>query len=246
MFGVARRFRGYNHFGDLIIPMILLNYGFEWFSYGFGAHYLMVVSSSAIFLFFLGESVERGNSNLQILAFCFLFVCALSGMDGLVVAFVVSAGVLAACFQQGRPTTCTVARYASPAILLTCAVIYASWHPPEAYASPFSAPLGQIINFVYQLSKSSFVVSAFTGAWWRSAIVICLTLAAGGVAFRQLQRARRSGSVNLFTIAIYSSFAGYLALGAAVVGGRAASFPWVPGLETHWGYLWPRFRSLPG
>ncbi|HME22640.1 MAG TPA: hypothetical protein VKI44_15120 [Acetobacteraceae bacterium] len=237
MIGVARRFRGYSHFGDLIIPMILLNYAFGLFVWGFAAQYVMSVSSSAIFLFLFGKSIERGNSIVEISSFCFLLVCALSGMNGLVVAFVASGGVFAACFLQGPSTTRTVARYASLVILLTCAAVYASWRPSGASASPFSVPPSQIINWAYQLSKSSFVVSAYTGAWWRSAIVICLTLAAAGVAFRQLQRARQSGSVDLFMIAFYSIFVGYIGLAASLVAGRAARIPWVPGLEAHYGYL---------
>src|SRR5271166_657979 len=236
MFGVARRFRGYSHFGDLIVPMILLNYAFGLFGWGFAAQYVMAVSSSAIFLYLFGKSIERGNSILEILSFCFLLVCALSGMNGLVVASVVSGGVFASCFLQQPSTTRTVARYASLVILLTCAAVYASWRPSGASASPLSVPPGQIIDFAYHLSKSSFVVSAFIGAWWRSALVICLTLAAAGVTFGQLQRAHEAGSDDLFTIAFYASFVGYIALAASIVAGRAARIPWVPGLETHYGY----------
>jgi hypothetical protein len=157
-------------------------------------------------------------------------------MNGLVVATIVSGGVFAACFLQEPSSTRTLARYASLVILLTCAVVYAGWRPSGASASPLSVPPGQIIDFAYHLSKSSFVVSAFTGAWWRSALVICLTLAAASVAFGQLQRAHESGSDDLFTIAFYTSFVGYIALAASLVAGRAASIPWVPGLETHYGY----------
>jgi hypothetical protein len=237
MFGVARRFRGYSHIGDLIIPMICLNYAFELFFLGLGGQYLMAVSSSAIFLFFLGKSIERDNRGLQILSFSFLFICCLSGMNGTIVAFVASGGVFAACFLQQPSTTRTVARCASLVILLTCAAVYASWKPTEASASPLSVPLGQIVDFAYQLSKSSFAVDALSGGWWRSAIVISLTSAAAGVAFSQVRRARQSSSVDLFTIAVYSSFVGYIGLSASLVAGRAARVPWVPGLEAHYGYL---------
>jgi hypothetical protein len=158
-------------------------------------------------------------------------------MYGLAVALVISGGVFAACFLQEPSTTRTIARCASLVILLACAAALTSWRSTGAFASPFSVPFGQIINFAYQLSKSSFAIDAFTGAWWRSAIVICLNLAAAGVACRQLQRARQSDSVSLFTMAVYSSFVAYIGLGVALVAGRAGSFPWVPGLETHWGYL---------
>ena len=158
-------------------------------------------------------------------------------MNGLVVAFVASGGVFAACLLQGPSTTHTVARYVSLVILLTCAAVYAGWKPTEASASPFSVPLGQIIDFAYQLSKSSFAVDALSGAWWRSAIVISLTLTAAGVALREVQRARQSGSIDLFTIAVYSSFVGYIWLAASIVVGRAARVPWTPGLEAHYGYL---------
>jgi hypothetical protein len=237
MFGVARRFRGYSHFGDLIIPVILLNYGFELFGWGFGAMYLMAVSSSAIFLFLLGKFIGPDVSALQILSFFFLLVCALSGMNGLVVAFMTSSGIFAACLLQEPSAECTIARYASLVIMLTCAAVYVSWQPSAAYVSLFSVPPGQIVNFAYQLSKSSFTVDPSRSGWWRSAIVICLTLAAAGVAFRQLERARQADSVDLFTIAVYSCFVGYIVLAATLVAGRAAHIPWVPGLEAHYGYL---------
>jgi hypothetical protein len=237
MYGVARRFRGYSHFGDLIIPMILLNCAFGWFGWGFGAAYVMAVSSSAVFLFFFGKSIEQRNTFLEILSFGFLLVCALTAMNGLIVASVLSVGVFAGCFVQQPSAIRSVARFASLAILLICAAVFLSWTPSGASGSPFSAPPSKIVDWAYQLSKSSFVVSAFSGAWWRSAIVICLTLGAAGFAFRRLRHARELGAVDLFTLAVYASFFAYILLGASLIAGRVARVPWVPGAETHYGYL---------
>jgi hypothetical protein len=237
MFQVARRFRGYSHIGDLIIPMILLNFGFGLFGWGFSAAFLISVAANMIFLFLFGLAIERNSRVLEALSFFFLFVCALTAMNGLVVASIVSAAIFAAGFLQRPSAQSSVVRYASLVILLTCIVLLVSWKPSEASVSVFSVPPSQVADWAFQLSKSSFVISAFTGGWWRSAIVVGLTLAAAAIAFGRIKRDRRESSVDFFRVAVYSSFFGYIALGVSLVAGRSAHSAWHPGLEMHYGYL---------
>jgi hypothetical protein len=237
MFQVARRFRGYSHIGDLIIPMILLNFGFGLFGWGFSAAFLISVAANTIFLFLLGQAVDRDSRVLEALSFFFLFVCALTAMNGLVVASIVSAVIFATGFLRRHPAPSSVVRYASLVILLTCIVLWVSWRPSEASVSVFSVPPSQVADWAFQLSKSSFVIRAFSGGWWRSAIVVGLTLTAVAIAFGRIKRDRRHNSVDFFRIAVYSSFFGYIALGVSLVAGRSAHSPWHPGLEMHYGYL---------
>src|SRR5262249_20857467 len=93
---VARRFRGRSHIGDLIIPMLLLNFGFGFSQWGFSGQFLLAVAASLIFLFLLGEAVNRDSPLLNILAFVSLMICAFTGLNGVILASVISICLLAA------------------------------------------------------------------------------------------------------------------------------------------------------
>ena len=88
---IARNYRGKSHIGDIIIPMVLLNFGTGFMGWGFSAQFLLSVSSSLVAILFFQRS--ENSNRARVAATLAMLVCALSGMNGIVLAV-----SLAACF----------------------------------------------------------------------------------------------------------------------------------------------------
>ncbi|WP_157874581.1 hypothetical protein [Streptomyces sp. AcH 505] len=229
---IARNYRGKSHIGDIIIPMVLLNFGTGFMGWGFSAQFLLSVSSSLVAILFFQRS--ENSNRARVAATLAMLVCALSGMNGIVLAV-----SLAACFLlfylfvQKQNAACI-----GPGLVLAlCALLLVTWTPSAASVSPTQTPSGQLLDWIYQFSKSSFIVSASHGGWWRAAL--CVGLISTAVSFaaqrtlRSLQREKQSPS----EFAVYAALAAYITLFFSVVIGRSAHGAWEPGLEMHYGYL---------
>ena len=234
-FEVARRFRQRVAFGDLVIPLIILNIGFNVYAWGFAAPYGISVAGSAGFLVAFGHAAERRSFPFLIGAFVFLTICvAMSADNGLIVAAVTSTMILCGTFAVEPTSVAKAVRWLSLVEVLICVIIilHLRSNPsiPILIASP--ARLG---DWAYQLSKSSFALTASAGGLWKSAIILTLTASACALTLADIKKRARSG-LQLFDIAVYASLCGYLVLPVMITVGRAGMFEW-QGLEGHYGYL---------
>jgi hypothetical protein len=233
-FYVAQRFRcGSLYLGDLFISLIVFNMAFNVFFWGFMAPFAVSVSSSAAFLALFGLATKHRHLPALFAAYAVLTVCALTAMSGLVITAVISLILLCATFATKWTPFTRLVRWLSGVELLICSIVALQL---GASGAPISIPdVAQVGSWIYNLSKSSFALTASTGGWWKSAFVLALAAAACALAVRHVRRTA-GHNLELFDIAVYASLGGYLALAATIVVGRAAIFPW-RGLEFHYGYL---------
>lgn len=228
---VARNYRGRSHIGDIIIPMVLLNPAAGFFGWGFSAQFLLSVSSSMVAVLYLQKPPSWRSSTVATLA---LAICALSGMNGVVLSAIISISFLFFhVFGEKRKATWVGHVF----IIALCIVLLTTWTPSVASVSPTQTSKAQILNWLYQYSKSSFIVSAFHGGWWRASLCIALALGAVALAVPPIFRSFRGIKLPPSDFAVYAAIAAYMALFFSVVIGRSAHGPWSPGLEMHYGYL---------
>lgn len=236
-FEAARLARGRSHFGDLFIPLILLNLSFGLFGWGFSGQFAFTVAFGLVFLALFGHAERRCSWVMLICAYGALAACALTGMNGLVVATAVAVAIAVVGFRAPRSSFGRASAILAVSVLVISAVLWAGWNPSSASASPFSVPFTQVLDWAYNLSKATFVVSAFNTGWWLATLNVLLCIGAFvAVGRRRFARAPCSEG-RLFEAALVGIFGASCLLAVTLVLGRVGHSPWSAGLEMHYGYL---------
>ncbi|WP_156034090.1 hypothetical protein [Bosea sp. 117] len=234
----AARYRGGSRVGDLVIPLLLLNPAFAAFGWGFAAQFVFSVAFSAIFLAAFVTSANLHSRRWLVIAFTALGLCALSGMNGLIVAGITALFLLVASFCTANAPLARATRWGSAMVLLLCLVVLWQWRPSGASISPLATSPERIGEWLYGIATSSFAVAAVLSAgWWRAVLVAVLVALAAILAARSSIRHIAARDMRLADAALHGIFFGHLVMLGAIVMGRAAQGGWGGGNEGHYGFL---------
>ena len=237
---LARIVTGKYSWSECIVPPILINFGFNTVVWGFCFQFV-----SGIFFVSLA-SVLWARSALTFpqkkfgIEYLVLLFCALCGGNGLISSSVIGSGILIGTFILGRKEL--FSKFSVLYILLWFLTICLLW----TFMSPSSATLSKVkdpmvyFDFAYAMSKSWLGVYAISSPALKAAFGFCILLVffAGIRVFLNPKLCVSSIQVSrlcifpILLIALQS-----IVVLIAVTFSRAASQPWAPGLELHYGYL---------
>ena len=88
LLSTARIYRGYQHWGDLIIPLVILSPWSMWLRMSFQLQFLLSIFFVSAFLYFISKYAEAGRKKHYNLGLLQLFLCAFTGVNGLIFATV--------------------------------------------------------------------------------------------------------------------------------------------------------------
>jgi len=227
---LAERYRRHSHFGDLVIPLTLLNFGFSYIGWASGGLFALSVSSIIIFADLFTDAFEHQSYVRGIAAFGALIVCALTGIPGTVLAGGVATVLTIAFYFRALSPGRNVALAGLGASLGVCLVQLALWTPSGAAGlNPAVLP-----EWLFQFLKASFGIAAFGGAVWRFVVILGLVGAAMVLVIPTVRRWRQASVIEITVPALLLSF---LALFFVTAIGRSAHQPWGGYLEMHYGLL---------
>lgn len=225
LFDICRRWRGRWHFGDLIVTLIMMSFGFNVFSWGFSLQFAATILFAVGFawLMFKGRPAA---------AYVTLLADALTGLGGLVIATIVCGAMLlpevnALRSRQNWPRS-DVAYPAS--LFVFCLFLWLTWTPSSASGG---TDIARALTFIYEFGKSSLAVSALHGGLWKAIALGALTFAGLYFALRELARSKLTPAER----ALCATLIALLGMMVAIAIGRSGANPWRPGLEMHYGYL---------
>jgi hypothetical protein len=238
---LARIVTGKYSWSECIVPPILINFGFNTIVWGFCFQFVSGIFflSLAIVLWARAALTFPPQKKLGIEYLVLLF-CALCGGNGLISSSVIGSGILIGTFILGRKEL--FSKFSILYILLWLLTICSLW----TFMSPSSATLSKakdpmvFLDFAYAMSKSWLGVYAISSPALKAAFGFCIFLVffAGIRVFLNPKLSVSSMQVSrlrifpVLLIALQS-----IVVLIAVTFSRAASQPWAPGLELHYGYL---------
>jgi hypothetical protein len=165
--GAARLHRGSAHWGDLVIPLTVLNFGFGLYAWAFSAQFSFCIALSFVFLFLFIKSQSANSKPLLIAAMVALLACALCGMNGAIVATVISAAILVLAIRQ-RAWKTQRAMVAGPALVLAMtAAVFLTWQPSGTTLAAQSDPATRMLSWARHLVESSFIVDGWLQGYSR-------------------------------------------------------------------------------
>ena len=235
--GVARLHRGSTHWGDLVIPLTVLNFGFGLYAWAFSAQFSFCIALSFIFLYLFIKSQSVDSKPLLIAAMVSLWACALCGMNGAIVATVISAAVLAFAVRHKASKTQPLMIAGPTLVLVMNAVVFLTWQPSGTTLAAQTDPETRMLSWARHLVESSFIVDSWLQGYLRPILCALLFGAALARALIYLAQTLRQGNGDMTKVAIYATILAYAILFASIVLGRSRSGEWSPGLEMHYGYL---------
>ncbi|WP_155403841.1 hypothetical protein [Variovorax paradoxus] len=235
--GAARLHRGAAHWGDLVIPLTVLNFGFGLYAWAFSAQFSFCIALSFVFLFLFMKSQSANSGPLLIAAMVALWACALCGMNGAIVATVISAAILVLAIRQKAWNT-QRAMIAGPAsVLATTAAVFLTWQPSGTTLAAQTDPATRMLSWARHLVESSFIVDGWLQGYWRPILCAVFFGAALVRVLAYLMQALRRGNADMAKVALHATLLAYAMLFVSIVLGRSRSGEWSPGLEMHYGYL---------
>src|SRR5439155_26396325 len=127
--------RGQARFGDLLIPACVLSFGAGFSQWGFEFTFLSSTFFVALFLYLIVAYELDGRPILLNVALVALFLCALCGLNGMVISSILTL-VFVAYFVSERLAK-SARRRASVCVILTACtitniVLWVFWHPSGA------------------------------------------------------------------------------------------------------------------
>ena len=236
---IAKQYRGKLLFGDIFIPLCVLNFGSGFTQWGFEFQFLSSVFFTVLFLYFVMSSEKSRNQNLMGLAFFSLIACSLCGVNGLLVSSFI--GVLFAIYflieRIKKYHSRHYIQYLSLSILVFSNVLIWIYWIPSA-ASTLTPSFVKSFYFFRGLLNSSLVVYAFDNALWKSMVIPLLFIMATIYFVRSIMTKAFSEPVSNTSIALIGSLLATVFCMIGLSYGRSAyNSGWSSGLEMHYGFL---------
>jgi len=230
----AHMYRGSRHFGDIIIPLIVMSPVMGYSLWAFQFQFLSSIFFVSTSFYFFCRYIKSGNVAFHSLALTQLFLCALCGMNGVIFSSVLI--ILVASFSLVKHRYTLKLNVLS--LLLICLVflenvfIWLLWTPSAA--SSGITNISSLLECFFKLLPASMVVYTFSNAIWNIGFVLVgLLLAAYG-----LYRAVRNEGLSYILLIAAAIITATLALvaSAAIARSKAAG-DWDNTLIMHYGFL---------
>jgi hypothetical protein len=221
---VAQLYRGRQVLGDLAIPLLALNPADSWSMWAFGLQFLSSTFFTAIFLWFMCLFYVRGRSAFLNAAILMLGLCALCGMNGLIVASVLS-GAVACLFvidKNMRPWNWFILTL----VVALEIALWVDWRSADLTVDP-----NHVFAVFYGLLSTGLQTYAWTGTAWKTNVIAGLALAGFLWGIRNALKQRKS-----LDLVMLATLVATLCVMASVSVGSAKG-PVIRGILDRYGYL---------
>lgn len=230
----AKIYRGRQHYGDLIIPLILINPASGYGLWAFEFQFLSSIFFMSAAIYFACRYTETRKPHFLAAVFLQLFFCSLCGINGVIFSTVLSAGILVYFLYEAKIKNeiKKLTILYSTLVLAGNMILWLLWSPSAASVGMTS--FASIFEIFFKLLSASMIVFTFShGAWKTIVIVVLLILAAYGV-FVKFKKEKFDFSDIVLTLSLLASLAVILSI---AIGRSKAQGGWNDGLAMHYGSL---------
>ena len=231
---MAREYRGYQDYGDLIIPLILMSPAAGYSLWAFELQFLSCIVFVSVALFFAGRYAKKRKTADAVWLVFQVFLVAWCGLNGLIFSTVLAGGLglyWGLGWLKGWGDDRRLLLLLLP-ILAQDMALWLLWSPSAATAG--SPDLISVVSSCFTLLSASMVVFMFTGTLWKSALVAAAVLLAFSGLYIQ-SRKRTLDFADLFLcLCLVASFVLILSvpLGRGTEAGGLSN-----GLSMHYSFL---------
>jgi len=229
----AKLYRGHQHVGDLIIPLILLMPTEAYSLWAFEMQFLSSVFFAAVAMYFACKYCVTQRDRYLGLMLLQLFLCAWCGMNGSIFSLVLLFGLFAH-WWHGYRRQCKPSRWlitAAGVVLFQNIIIWMTWHPSGASAASLS--IASVLETSLKLLPASMLL--FATPWIKIKVAIILAMLAISAFF--VIRKYRSKQLNFTEILMIFVVLACIAEIISVAFGRASQGGWSDGLAMHYAIL---------
>ena len=228
---VARVYRGRSSVGDLIIPLGIMHFSAGYTLWGFQFQFLSSIFFVACFTFFATRFTQNSKSSNIVLAAVSLLACALCGINGLLFATVITAGI-SGWFLINQAEN-KVPRLTFLIIFVLEVILWLNWTRSDAtHVEGLNA--FEFFRYTFNLLPSSMGVFAFDGIPWKSGLILLFFIPAMIlIALRLLKRVLTLRELILALVAVSS----FVVMLSVAVGRSKVQGSWSSGVAMHYGSM---------
>lgn len=128
LIAAAKIYRGYQHWGDMIIPMILLAPMGEYSRWAFEFQFLSSILFVSASIYFACKYTETDKTSYATLTLLQLAFCALCGLNGAIFSTLIISGIIVYFLKCGKKVNKLLAAFAL-LVLIENAIIWMLWTP---------------------------------------------------------------------------------------------------------------------
>ncbi len=183
LLAAAKNYRGRQVFGDLIIPLILICPVAGYSLWAFQFQFLSSIFFASISIYFSTKYAEKNKSVYFYACLTALLLCALCGMNGLLISLVASISIVFYLFLRKEKSPKLHWVYVCSVIMLNLALL-ACWSPSGSAGAASS--VSATADIFFHLVGSSMIIYLFDNAWWKPLLVLIIVLGATAIAFYRI------------------------------------------------------------
>lgn len=230
----ARVYRGYQHYGDAVIPLIIMTPAAVYSLWAFQFQFLSSIFFVATSVYFACKYSETGKSYNLSLAIIQLFICALCGMNGAIFSSVLIAGVITYLIGEKELSGKTFYTIKSLVALVVIEniVVWSLWSPTSA--TGVETNIVGLIEIFFKLLPASMAVFTFSGMGWKIAVILLGLMLVVYLSVHHFGNEKRSFSDFFLRLALLASL---LVILSVAIGRSKAQGGWNNVLAMHYGYL---------
>lgn len=231
----TRTYRGHQHWGDLIIPLVILSPWSMWLRMSFQFQFLSSIFFVSAYLYFIAKYTETDRKAYYNLGLLQLLLCSFTGINGLIFATVLSLGSFAFFFfdHQKLRIKSDKLQFIFAFVVLTGIILHWVFFQ-SSQVTGLSVDFQYVAEVFIKLIPSSMLLFA-TGSPALMSLIIIIPLMFVGWYFFSRTKGRRFTNLDLVLgIGVLSSLAVVLSI---PVGRGAFHGGWRPDLIMHYGCL---------
>ncbi|CFR02275.1 Uncharacterised protein [Yersinia frederiksenii] len=230
----ARIYRGYQHIGDLIIPLIVLTPAAGYSLWAFQFQFLSSIFFVSSAIYFTCKYNESKNSLYLGFALLQIFLCTFCGMNGVIISTFITVSILPYLLYIKNKNG-YINNYLISFVIFTLLinmVILLLWAPTSASTS--ESNIFDFIEILIKLMSASMAVYIFNDSTWKFLLIPIVFLFSCYVIFNKI----KNKNINFSDYFIFVSLIGTLAIIASVALGRSKiQGGWGGVLAMHYGFL---------
>ncbi len=235
LISIAKTYRGYQHIGDIIIPMIIMSPMAAYSLWAFQFQFLSCIFFVSANIYFACQYTKTGKTYYATLSLMQLFLCTLCGMNGAIFSTVLISGIITYLFyesRQGNKVDKWLITFAM-LVLFENIIIWLLWEPSSA-SEPTTDLIGIVGIFFRMLPASMITFTSFHAIAWKIVIIIAALMLTFYGFYRSLKKIKLNFSDIILILSILASLAVLFSIAIArskIQGG------WSYTLPSHYGYL---------
>lgn len=229
----ARVYRGYQHYGDVVIPLIIMSPAAVYSIWGFQLQFLSSVFFVALSTYYACNYSLTGRLRDKFFVIVGLFFCALCGVNGLIFSSFLVVGI-AFYIVKNRKSNRDCYAISMMTILLAAlnVFIWLMWSPSASSGGEFN--FFSVLEIFLKLLPSSMAVFALSKTYWKICFIVFAILFVGYVVAIN-QKNEKFKFSDLFLV--FSLLASLLVVLSIAIGRGKFQGGWNNTLLFHYGFL---------